>query len=103
MLWLTNAYSTLELPVFQFALHYSDGSVQKLPLSLTLTETTLNTSYDWLSDIKNFRDEAYRSLELWQFQHITHVTCMVQVVVSQLEQLDQSDTLTSNQQLRKER
>ena len=73
----------LVLPIFQFALHYSDGTVQKVPyLDLALTETSLNTTYGRLSMIWKGGGEAERSLELREFHNITRVTCMVRLVNS---------------------
>ena len=76
------ASTFLALPVFQFAFHYSDGSVKELPWNLTLTEGALNTSYGWLSNIRKDTSAAERSLKLRQSLDVTHVSCMVYMMKS---------------------
>ena len=72
----------LVLPVFQFAFHYSDGTVRELPLDLTLTEVSLNGSFGRISNIWKAGGEAQRTLELWEFHDVTNVSCMVRLTNS---------------------
>ena len=77
-----SASSFLAFPVFRFAVYYSDGRVEFLPLELALTPGPLQTNYGQLSSIRKLSSEAQRSLELTPALNVTHVICMVSLVNS---------------------